>query len=105
MYRDCTYAKDEIEERLDRNSSLLGYTTAYCFSVANGYILSDARGWLESVQARLRKPFPEQLTRSIIAKNRPVLGGGMQSCYLVQMKAAIARNDLISCGYSLVLSV
>ena len=77
----------------------LGYTTAYCFSLANGYILYDARGWLSSVQARLREPFPEQLTRSIIAKNRPVLGGGMQSCYLVQMKAAIARNDLISLNH------
>jgi hypothetical protein len=54
---------------------------------------------LSSVQARLREPFPEQLTRSIIAKNRPVLGGGMQSCYLVQMKAAIARNDLISLNH------
>jgi predicted nucleotidyltransferase len=99
MYRDCTYAVDEIEERLDRNSALLGYTTAYCFSLANGYILYDARGWLSSVQARLREPFPEQLTRSVIAKNRPVLGGGMQSCYLAQMKAAIARNDLISLNH------
>src|ERR1700731_2467360 len=99
MYRDCTYAVDEIEERLDRNSALLGYTTAYCFSLANGYMLYDARGWLSSVQARLREPFPEQLAQSIIAKNRPVLGGGMQSCYLVQMKAAIARNDLISLNH------
>jgi hypothetical protein len=99
MYRDCTYAVDEIEERLDRNSALLGYTTAYCFSLANGYIFYDARGWLSSVQARLREPFPEQLTRSVIAKNRPVLGGGMQSCYLAQMKAAIARTDLISLNH------
>jgi predicted nucleotidyltransferase len=99
MYRDCTYAVDEIEKRLDRNSASLGYTTAYCFSLANGFILYDARGWFNSVQARLREPFPERLARSIIAKNRPVLGGGMQSCYLVQMKAAIARNDLISLNH------
>jgi len=99
MYRDCTYAMDEIAERLDRNSALLGYTTAYCFSIANGLILYDARGWLKSIQARLREPFPERLIRSIIAKNRPALGGGMQSCYLVQIKAAIARNDLISLNH------
>jgi len=51
------------------------------------------------VQARLRQPFPEPLVRSIVAKNRPVLGGGMQSCYLAQMKAAIARGDLISLSH------
>ena len=99
MYRDCGQVTDEIEERLDRNFALLGYTTAYCFSIANGFILHDPRGWLSSVQARLREPLPERLTRSIIAKNRPVLGGGMQSCYLVQMKAAIARDDLISLNH------
>jgi predicted nucleotidyltransferase len=99
MYRACSYALDEIEERLERHSARLGYTTAYCFSIANGLILHDAGGWLGSVQARLREPFPERLTRSIIAKNRPVLGGGMQSCYLVQIKAAIARGDLISVNH------
>jgi hypothetical protein len=77
----------------------LGYTTAYCFSIANGLILYDAGGWLGSVQARLREPFPERLTRSVISENRPVLGGGMQSCYLVQIKAAIARGDLISLNH------
>jgi hypothetical protein len=99
MYRDCTHAVHEIEERLDRHSALLGYTTAYCFSMANGFIPYDARDWMSSVQACLREPFPEPLARSIIAKNRPVLGGGMQSCYLVQMNAAIARSDLISLNH------
>jgi hypothetical protein len=96
MHRDCGYSTDEIEERLDRHVAQLGYTTAYCFSIANGLILYDPRDWLGAVQIRLQEAFPEQLTRSIIAKNRPVLGGGMQSCYLVQLKAAIARGDLIS---------
>jgi hypothetical protein len=99
MYRDCGYAMAEIDQRLNRNSALLGYTTAYCFGIANGFILYDAREWLSSIQARLREPFPEQLRRSIIARNRPVLGGGMQSCYLVQMKAAIARRDMISLNH------
>jgi Domain of unknown function (DUF4037) len=99
MYRGCTFALDEIEQRLSRNIALLGYTTAYCFSIANGFVLRDARGWLRSVQARLREPFPERLVRSIIAKNRPVLGGGMQSCYLAQIEAAIARGDVISLNH------
>lgn len=89
----------EIAARLEHYSADLGYSTAYCFSVANGFILYDPRHWLGTVQERLRQPFPESLIRSIVAKSRPVLGGGMQSCYLAQMKAAIARDDLISLNH------
>lgn len=99
MYRACDFVLGEIAARLDRYSADLGYTTAYCFSVANGFILHDPQHWLGAVQQRLRQLFPEPLIRSIIAKNRPVLGGGMQSCYLAQMKAAIARDDLISLNH------
>jgi Domain of unknown function (DUF4037) len=99
MYRAHDFVLGEIAARLDRYSADLGYTTAYCFSVANGFILHDPRQWLDGVQARLRQPFPEPLVRSIVAKNRPVLGGGMQSCYLAQMKAAIERGDLISLNH------
>jgi Domain of unknown function (DUF4037) len=99
MYRACDFVLGEIAARFDRYSADLGYTTAYCFSVANGFILHDPRHWLGAVQERLRQPFPEPLIRSIVAKNRPVLGGGMQSCYLAQMKAAIARDDLISLNH------
>jgi Domain of unknown function (DUF4037) len=99
MYRSCDFVLREIDARLDRYSADLGYTTAYCFSVANGFTLHDPRQWLSAVQQRLRQPFPEPLIRSIVAKNRPVLGGGMQSCYLAQMKAAISRGDLISLNH------
>jgi hypothetical protein len=99
MYRSCDFVFGEIAARLERYSADLGYTTAYCFSVANGFILHDPRQWLGTVQEQLRQSFPESLIRSIVAKNRPVLGGGMQSCYLAQMKAAIARDDLISLNH------
>ena len=99
MYRSCDFVLGEIAARLERYSADVGYTTAYCFSVANGFILHDPRQWLSTAQERLRQPFPEPLIDAIIAKNRPVLGGGMQSCYLAQLKAAIARDDLISLNH------
>jgi hypothetical protein len=99
MYRSCDFVLGEIAARLERYSADLGYTTAYCFSVVNGFILHDPHQWLATVQQRLRRRFPEPLIQSIVAKNRPVLGGGMQSCYLAQMKAAVARDDLISLNH------
>ncbi|MGA7130661.1 MAG: hypothetical protein WBZ19_30405 [Chthoniobacterales bacterium] len=99
MYRSCDFVLGEIASRLDQYSADLGYTTAYCFGVANGFILHDPQHWLGAVQQRLRQPFPEPLIRAIIDKNRPVLGGGMQSCYLAQMKAAITLGDLISLNH------
>lgn len=99
MYRDCDFVLGEVAARLDRYAAELGYTTAYCFSVANGFILHDPHQWLRRMQQRLSQTFPEPLVQSIVAKNRPVLGGGIQSCYLAQMKAAIARLDLISLNH------
>jgi len=103
MYRSCDFVLGEIAARLEHYSADLGYSTAYCFSVANGFILYDPRHWLGTVQERLRQPFPESLIRSIVAKSRPVLGGGMQSCYQAQIKAAIARDDLISLNHRVAL--
>ena len=43
--------------------------------------------------------YPNGLLRAILQKNRPVLGGGMQSCYFQQIKAALARRDPISINH------
>ena len=98
-YRSCQEAEDEIERRLRRHMASLGYTTAWCFSISHSQILADPNGWLANVQRQTRGPYPNALVQAILRKNRPVLGGGMQSCYLKQIRTAVVRVDPVSLNH------
>jgi hypothetical protein len=99
IYRSCRDAEEEVERRLVQHVASLGYTTAYCFSVSHCKILADANGWLAALQRQTRKGYPDGLLKAILERNRPVLGGGMQSCYIQQIKAASVRQDPISLNH------
>jgi predicted nucleotidyltransferase len=99
MYRSCREAEEEIHRRLVQHLVSLGYTTAYCFTVSQGNILVDPNSWLADLQRQTRETYPRGLLQAILRMNRPVLGGGMQSCYLKQIKAAIFRQDPVSLNH------
>jgi predicted nucleotidyltransferase len=99
MYRSCQEAEEEVERRLRRHVASLGYTTAWCFSIRHSQILADPNGWFANLHRQTRKPYPNGLVQAILRKNRPVLGGGMQSCYLKQIRAATVRHDPVSLNH------
>ena len=99
MYRSCREAEDEVHRRLIQHVASLGYTTAYCFSLSQAINLADPNSWLADLQRQTRGTYPHGLLQAILRKNRPVLGGGMQSCYFHQIKAAIARQDPVSLNH------
>jgi hypothetical protein len=99
MYRPCQEAEEEVDRRLVHHVASLGYTTAYCFSLSQGHNLADPNSWLADLQRQTRGAYPPGLVQAILQKNRPVLGGGMQSCYLQQINAAIVRQDPISLNH------
>ena len=99
MYRSCQEAEEELERRLRRHVASLGYTTAWCFSISHSQILADPNGWLANLRRQTRERYPAGLVQAILRKNRPVLGGGMQSCYLKQIRAAIVRHDPVSLNH------
>ena len=99
MYRSCRKAEEEVHRRLVQHVASLGYTTAYCFGLRQGKNLADPNKWLADLQRQTRGPYPRGLLEAIVRKNRPVLGGGMQSCYLEQIKAAIVRQDPVSLNH------
>ena len=99
MYRSCREAEQEVHRRLVQHVASLGYTTAYCFSLRQGTNLADSNNWLANLQRQTRGTYPHGLLQAILRKNRPVLGGGMQSCYFHQIYAAIVRQDPVSLNH------
>jgi hypothetical protein len=99
MYRSCQEAEEEVHRRLVQHVASLGYTTADCFTISQSKSLVDHNCWLANLQHRTRGAYPHELLEAILQKNRPVLGGGMQSCYLQQIKASIARQDPVSLNH------
>jgi hypothetical protein len=75
------------------------YTTAYCFSIAEGFILADPNGWCLALQNRLKRNYPDDLVRSIVLTNRAVMGGRILSGYFEQIQAAISRDDIVSVNH------
>jgi predicted nucleotidyltransferase len=99
MYRSCQEAEEEIERRLKEHVASLGYTTAWCFSISHSQILADPNGWFARLQRKTHEPYPAALAQAILRKNRPVLSGGIQGCYLKQIRAAIVRRDSVSLNH------
>ncbi|HEY5811793.1 MAG TPA: hypothetical protein VIT23_03965 [Terrimicrobiaceae bacterium] len=99
IYRSCREAEEEVDRRLVRHVASLGYTTACCFTLSKGKRLADPNGWLTGLQGQIPKSYPPALAQSILRKNRPVLGGGMQCCYLQQIETSIIRQDPVSLNH------
>lgn len=98
MFRDPRWIEGELERVLDRHEASLGYTTCLWFNVVTSRALFDRDGWFAGVQRRAARPYPEELARAIVAKNRPVLRG-IHGSYLNQLKRAVARHDRVSVNH------
>ncbi|HEV2528537.1 MAG TPA: hypothetical protein VGT61_08830 [Thermomicrobiales bacterium] len=92
MYRDTSWIVDEVPKRLERHEASIGYTTSVLDSVRDGIPLANPDGWFRQQQAAASVPYPDGLTRAIVAKNWPILriaSGG----YRYQIGSAIRRGD------------
>jgi hypothetical protein len=88
MYRGCGHAEQEVESRLFRYESSVGYTTCVLHTLAHGQVLVDRNGWFEALQQRvLSTSYPSELIQAVIAKNFPVLGSIISS-YEDQIESA-----------------
>ncbi len=95
LYWDVRWIEGEIDRILRRCEPSIGYSTAFWYSVRNGRILFDRKGWLHRLQADAQQPYPEQLRQAIIANNYPILRR-MSSSYLQQIELAQSRGDTVS---------
>lgn len=100
MCWDVGWIEGQVGRVMDEHQPSLGYTTAFCRTVAQSLPVSDGAGWFAALQARARQPYPEPLRRNIVAHNHPVLRGLITS-YLRQIESALRRGDPVSVNHRL----
>ena len=100
IYWDLRWIEEQLERVLVSHQASIGYTTCFWHTVLNSEVLFDRQGWFGNLQEKCKQPYPERLKRAIIAKNHPVLRAIIPS-YYIQIKKAIARQDLVSINHRL----
>jgi hypothetical protein len=98
MYFTTAFMEEQLARVLDRHEAWMGYTTAFWHTVRISKVLFDRSGWFEKLHEKAQQPYPDALVRAIVQQNYPVLRDTYSS-YLVQLKKAAARNDLVSLNH------
>jgi hypothetical protein len=98
MYRDPRWIEEELDRVLVRHEARVGYSTAFWYGVQKGVALFDRTGWYARLRARAQAPYPEALTRAVVAKNLPLLRANLSS-FAAQLDKAVARRDLVSANH------
>ena len=99
MYRDLSFAKNEINYIWENCNSKIGYTTAFLYNIKNSKILYDKDFKFKSLQDELNKEYPNKLKENIINKNLAVMKDKKCSSFLEQLEKAIKRKDIVSVNH------
>ncbi len=100
VYFDANWMEEQIRRVMDEHQPGMGYTTCFCYTVAQSRVYHDPRGWFAALQERCNHPYPEDLRRNIITFNHPLLRGIISS-YEHQIQKAARRGDLVSVNHRL----
>ncbi len=98
MFRTMRWIEDQLDRSLLRHQASVGYSTCFWYNVRNSQPLFDRSGWFRAMQTRAGQPYPEELSRAILAKNYPILRTNMSS-YLHQLELALQRDDSVSVNH------
>lgn len=98
MFRTPVWIEGELDRVLVRHEARPGYSTALWHSVREAVSLFDRRGWWAALQARAAAPYPEPLRRAVVARNHPLLRGGLSS-FRQQLARAAERGDLVAVNH------
>ena len=98
IYRNIDDIRESLTNTLVNHIAWGGYTTCICFNVFTSKILYDPHGSYEKMVVDFTMPYPEELRRNIITKNRELLEGKIPS-FFGQIEQAINRNDINSINH------
>lgn len=97
MFWTTSWAEEELEWRLVRHQRQVGGpSTAFWRSIRDGLLVFDRAGWLEALQERARRPFPEELRAEILRYNLDLLGPENPFSFLHQLDKAVRRGDAVA---------
>jgi hypothetical protein len=101
-YDSIDSKKKSLSNTLEKHNSWgAGYTTCFCYNVFCSNILYDPKGVYGDMVKQFTMPYPEQLRKNIIAKNRECMGGktSVSASYINQIEKAVMRNDMVSVNH------
>lgn len=102
MYRHPAWIEEQLDRVLVQHEASVGYSTSFWHNVRYSVTLFDRSGWFGRLQEQANQPYPEELVRAIVAKNRPILRDGISS-WLNQLEKAVRRNDIVAANQKLAM--
>ena len=98
LYRDLDGFAEGIKRVVVQHQAQNGYTTCMWYNLINSRILFDRDGRLSQLQKRFTIPYPQELKKAIVERNRNLLRGAMPA-YEAQITKAVGRNDVVSINH------
>lgn len=96
MYRNISFAKEEINNVWKKHKAKVGYTTALLYNIKNSKILYEKNLEFTKLKKILNSQYPKKLKENIIKKNYPLLKNKMSASYYEQIEKAIKRKDIVN---------
>ncbi len=98
LYRDMKDFGNGLEQVVERFQAGNGYTTCMWHNLNTCRILYDESGALTAMKDRFAVPYPDELRRNIIERNRKLLSGYLPS-YEGQILKAARRGDIVAVNH------
>jgi hypothetical protein len=98
LYRNLDSFVADVADVVEAHHARNGYTTCMWHNLLTCKMIYDRDGRLAAAKSRFDVPYPEELRKNIICRNRKLLSDMMPS-YDGQIRKAISRNDLVSINH------
>ncbi|MBR2928139.1 MAG: DUF4037 domain-containing protein [Oscillospiraceae bacterium] len=98
IYRNMEDFAGNVSSVVDAGNACGGYTTCMWHNLISSRIIYDREGKLGKLQEKYRVPYPAQLKKNIIEKNRKLLNGMLPS-FDKQIEKAEKRRDFVSVNH------
>lgn len=98
LYRNLKDFTSDVACVVEKYQARNGYTTCMWHNLCTCKVIYDRDGNLEKAKERFQVPYPQQLKKNIIERNRKLLHTAMPA-YKTQISKAVKRGDAVSINH------